>query len=165
MFVICSVLAATLLGGFSCLYPSSFLHEPTIQTPVAEIDGMGWFLNQKNPTLQITTLLLTPQNFQFASSNWNADAPVSDNYSFGATTALPLHLGYNNNSTLGKSVGNDTYVVLTEKAKEFYVDVLPELAPLRYSPRDFKHMDNDTSLDKLYSNGGLDIWYLHSLSA
>jgi len=172
LLMICMVFAATLLSSFSAVYPSPFIRQPTSQTTVAEIEGMRWFLNEKNHTTYVATFLLQPPTFQFASSNLEPDAPATYGYSYGAITALPFHLGYSTNSTLAETVGampdiagrlhQDKYVVLTEKAKEFYVDVLPEVASARFLPQDFKHMDNDISLDKIYSNGGLDTWYLHA---
>jgi hypothetical protein len=61
---------------------------------------------------------------------------------------------------MGETVKNDTYVVFSEQSMRWYVDLYPQLASQRIQPQDFDKMGNDTTLNKVYTNGGFDVWYL-----
>jgi len=77
---------------------------------------------------------------------------------------IPYHFGYDKYSMLGCSYLTDVYVVLTDLDRRLYVDVLPEIADIRMLPRDFVMLEHDPSVDKVYINGGLDVWCVESIA-
>ncbi len=73
------------------------------------------------------------------------------------------HFGYDKYSTLGQSYAQNTYMVLAGRDKSIYRDIHPRMAEIRFLPQDFERVSYDTTVDKLYSNGGLDVYFINSL--
>jgi len=46
--------------------------------------------------------------------------------------------------------------------KVLYEEVYPEVRAFRFAPSDFEKLEHDPSVAKLYSNGGLDIYFIHA---
>jgi hypothetical protein len=46
-----------------------------------------------------------------------------------------------------------------------YVEVDPEVAQYRFYASDFDRLEDDPSVDKLYANSGLEVWYIHPVSS
>jgi hypothetical protein len=156
--VACVLLIGVSVNGILYLYPSTFTLAGTIQTTHAEVDGNYWFLLNRIPDLGILGLYYAPYRFSYLLPAVNES--TQPYLSPSSIQNVPWHLGYNNYTHMGEAVKNDTYVVFSEQSKRWYVDVYPELASVRIQPQDFSRMDNDTTLNKLYTNGGFDVWYL-----
>ncbi len=45
-----------------------------------------------------------------------------------------------------------------------YKDLYPEMADIRFQSQDFIKLEEDDSIDKLYTNTGLDFFYVHAVS-
>lgn len=144
------------------LYPSPYTLQPSYHNTRAEIEGMDWFLHNKDTAVgtagwylglhRFADFLLDPEERR---QRYKDVGPRS-------VTSLPWHLGYEEYSTIGESYEKDVYVVFSQMSRRVYVDVYPEMAELRILPSDFAKMDNDPTVDKLYENGGFDVWYVHT---
>jgi len=77
--------------------------------------------------------------------------------------SLVSHFGYHNAAWLGQYYAEDTYMVLGERDRLRYVEVFPALAKYRFYPEDFQRLEKDPTVDKLYSSGGLDVYYIHGI--
>ena len=75
---------------------------------------------------------------------------------------VPHRFGHTEHPTLGKWYANDTYLVLNKHDMLLYVEVFPEIAEFRFCPADFEKLEQDPGVAKLYSNGGLDIYFIHA---
>lgn len=53
-------------------------------------------------------------------------------------------------------------MVITKLGRLLYTKLWPKLAELRFYESDFEKLNYDISVDKLYSNGGMDVWKIHS---
>ena len=80
-------------------------------------------------------------------------------------STVESHFGYDHQSMLGLSSTDDRYLVLKELDEKMYSEVYPSLAEIRFLPEDFIQLEHDPSIDKLYSNGGADTWFIHALSS
>jgi len=74
---------------------------------------------------------------------------------------LPYHFGYDKNTNLGAYYDQNLYLILDQADRALYRDVYPEMATIRFESQDFAQLEKDSSLDKLYCNGGLVTYYMH----
>jgi hypothetical protein len=161
------ILTLFILGGLK-LYPSRYILVANPQVTKTDIDGMDWFLNKIDNAGNITTisiavyrfadLLLTPQE--------QDERPYyldRSNYYF-KEYQLPYHFGYEQTLRLGDYYDQDLYLPLDSQDRKLYRDVYPEISTIRFELQDFMQLESDTSVDKLYSNGGLDTFYIHGLA-
>ena len=147
------------------LYPSRYTLTPNMQVTDSEIDGMDWFLHGKNAHVPIAglgfsaperfaDLLLTPDE-----RNRRRDL----HRSISRKAQPPIHFGYDENTNLGESYTEDTFLMLSEKDRLVYQQIFPEIAEIRFLPSDFHNLEQDFSVDALYSNGGFKVYFIHEL--
>jgi hypothetical protein len=158
------LLVGVSISGMLKLYPSPYIVSSTWQTTQTEVEGIDWLFKYRDLAIKMTgmsiaqyrfaDLLLTPEEKAEQKIPWRLPEELR----------VPYHFGYNNPSSLSASYNEDVYLILTQRDESIYVDVFPEIAELRWHPNDFKRLKNDASLDKLYSNGGFDVWYIHALN-
>jgi len=74
----------------------------------------------------------------------------------------PSHFGYHKEAWLGEYCTEDVYIVLGDRDRLRYVKVYPAMVKYRYYPEDFERLGGDPTVDKLYSNGGLGIYYVRA---
>ena len=85
-----------------------------------------------------------------------------DDLSAYVTIGFPYRLGYDKNKELGQSYEKNVYLVMTELTKKVYKDVFPKMAPIRLTTDDLNQLGEDQSVDRLYTNGGIDFYYVHA---
>ncbi len=167
--VTCALIVAVSVNGMLILYPSTLTRSPTLQTTNAEVSGNLWFLEKTVPQVDFKGLtggvVFTPWRFLWLLPDkpQNGSSARSDLMYYPDqfyVKEVPPHLGYDNYTKMGQTVWKDTYVAFSEQSKRVYVDVYPEIASKRILPEDFSRMENDTTLNKVFSNGGFDTWYL-----
>lgn len=78
------------------------------------------------------------------------------------TELPPYHFNYTESPTLGTSYTTDRYLILHALDKVLYEKVYPELREFRFVPSDFEKLERDPSVAKLYSNGGLDVYFIYA---
>ena len=81
------------------------------------------------------------------------------------TTNLRFHFGYDKEPSLGASISGNKYMLINDRFREQYVEVFPEVAEQRFLPNDFQKLEGDFTLDKVYTNGGVDCWFIHGTAA
>lgn len=151
------------LHGIAKIYPSPYVLLVNHQTTQTEIDGMDWFLHNKNTSIPTSVRLNS-------IGGWARISLTSDERQSRQDIPLhtpekllaPYHFGYDKHSTLGQSYDGDTYLIMPTRFRKAYVETWPEIAELRFLPEDFAKLEADRSVDKLYSNSGLDVYYIHS---
>jgi hypothetical protein len=149
------------VNGVFTRYYSRYILLSNNQVTSKELAGMDWFINSKDVNtasiyyltdpFQYEHYFLTPEERQ---ERWRL--PSEKQYS-----EPPWHFNYDIQTRLGESYAEDSYLVLNAKGKSRFVDVFPEIAQFRFYPSDFDRLEDDPSLDNLYDNGGLDVWYVH----
>lgn len=75
---------------------------------------------------------------------------------------MPYRFGYTEHPTLGQWYANLTYLLVNKQDRLLYVEVFPEIAEFSFLAGNFEKLEQDPSGDKLYSNGGLDIYFIHA---
>jgi hypothetical protein len=156
------LLVGVSMNGMLKLYPSPYIVSSSWQTTQTEVEGMNWLFHNRDLDIKMSgmsigqhrfaDLLLTPEE--------KREQKIPRRLPEGLR--VPFHFGYNNSSSLSTSYNEDVYLGLTQRDKSLYVDVLPEIAELRWYPSDFEKLEYDQGVDKLYSSGGMDVWYVHT---
>lgn len=151
------------MNGMLTLYPSRYTLCISYQTTQTEVEGMNWLFHNRDYDIKMTgisitpyrlaNLLLTPEEQREQKVPWRLPEELT----------VPFHFGYDNHTSLSASYEKDVYLELMQRDKTIYVDTFPEMAEIRWYPSDFESLEDDVNLDKIYLNGGFDLWYIHAL--
>jgi hypothetical protein len=164
-FIISLVLLFLSVFGVQQFYPSRYVLQPNLQVTHTEFTGMNWFIRSKD--IKINETSFTVDIHRWASVFLTEDDYLNEGYLFyGAATPtnlrIPWHFGYDKKRNLGQFYINDLYMILSTRDRLVYEEIWPELASIRLQNEDFNRIEKDTSIYKLYSNGGLDVHYVQS---
>lgn len=155
------ILILVSIGGVLRFYPSSYVLVPNSYITQTEIEGMEWCFDNKDNNIGITSLCIPVSRFVAFLVPLERE-PFRYTPIKSSEVRLPWHFGYAENTTLGESYTWDNYMVLSEMDRTIYKEVFPKMAELRFCSSDFEKLEHDPCVDKLYNNGGLDVWYIHS---
>ncbi|MBT9132752.1 MAG: hypothetical protein DDT32_01778 [Syntrophomonadaceae bacterium] len=131
-----------------------------------EIAGMDHFIRNKDTSIGIAGVTIMPG--QFAQFLLTQDELVgrydilTHRGMIPEDLRVPWRFGYDNHSTLGHWLAQDIYMVLTSRDKSFYRDIFPTLAEIRFTPQDFQRINYDPNVNHIYSNSGLDVYFINS---
>lgn len=129
-------------------YHSPFLLTSNDQFTQNEEKGVMWFTTCAQETQNATFISLTEY---MRRKGYNGTYP-------------PYHFNYNNSCYLGTGLSSDRYMILNKLDRHLYTDVWPEMAQYRWYLSDFIQLRSDSSVDRYYTNGETEIWYVHALS-
>lgn len=152
------------------VYDSSYTYVPNWQITKTNLDGYDWFLHQKDTKLLISAFTFPTgryANLILSQEEQDSRKDIPASTSSGLVSKnlfVKYHFGYENKTYLGEWYKNNLYLIITSKDRVVYSEVNPQLATLRFLPQDFERLEKDTSVDKFYSNGGFDAFYVHGLN-
>jgi hypothetical protein len=108
---------------------------------------------------RLADYLLTPnQESAFISGEIKADLNTGLEQLRDNQGPMPWHFNYNVYTSLGDWYPQNSYLVITQQDRLLYEDVYPEMQTIRFTKEDFNRIEQDASVDKLYTNGGMDIY-------
>lgn len=153
------VLPAT-IGMFS-LYSSPYINQPTNQVTLKEVKGMAWLFEYKNR--EIKTIETTTRVDRFADlilgNLWEVKrTDISDR--FDTERKIPDHFNYTYYRTLGDSLKHDKYAVISKYDRMIYSTVWKAVG--RFNKNDYNRLNNDKTVNNIYSNGEFDTYFVHS---
>lgn len=166
LFIAVFIILLLFLNGAMKLYPSQYTLEANQQVTKTETMGMNWFLNNNDVSIEMTAITLAPGRFShfLLTSEERIGRIDLQNLSGGLYISnflkVPYHFGYDTNSSLGDFYNSSTFLILTSQDRIIYHEIYPEIESLRYLPQDFARLAQDSTLDKLFSNGGLDVYLI-----
>ena len=111
-------------------------------------------ITEKDLTIGILNVANPPSRFFDAILGVNLANQRSDNID----VQFADHFGYNEFSTLGAQYSGDKYACITESDKMTYSTVWKAVG--RFDDSDFAKLDNDDTVNKLYSNGNMEVYYI-----
>ncbi|MCL0082759.1 hypothetical protein M1O14_03530 [Dehalococcoidia bacterium] len=156
------ILSAVCINAGLKLYPSPHTLRANWQITRTEIIGMHWFFHNKDIATPITAMTTAVSRFDdFLLTPEERGQHRIPHYIPGELR-VPHHFGYDEDHQLGESFAEDTYMVLNKQDRLLYVEVFPEIQHLRFSPSEFEKLEQDPSVKKLYSNGGLDVYFIRA---
>ena len=152
--IVCVIMLASILSIFS-LYPSPYVLYPSPQKTRMEMTGMTWFIEEKDSTVGCVYIMSPPRRFADGilgtiEANKRAD--------LRRATRFPDHFGYTKHNTLEEQYTEDKYTAITKFDRIIYTTVWEEVG--RFNDSDFKRLERDPAVDKLYSNGEMDIYLI-----
>jgi hypothetical protein len=125
---------------------------------------MNWLFHNRDLAIKMSGMSIAQHRFADLLLTPEEKAEQKIPWRLPEELRVPYHFGYNNSSSLSTSYDRDVYLGLTQRDKSIYVDVLPEMAEFRWYPSDFEKLAHDQGVDKLYTSGGMDVWYVHALT-
>lgn len=84
--------------------------------------------------------------------------------SIASLPAPPYHFNYHIQNTYHNETSEPSYLIITDKAKRYYVEhygneIGLALQEEKFSEVDLKHVDSDSSLIRVYSNGAFNLYF------
>jgi len=149
-----------ILSVFS-LYNSPWQARLNSQASDMEFTGMEWTFERRNESFLIEEMpALSQRRFHRAIYSSSAE---EINIRKGRQTELTPHFGYEGNETLGSQYEEDRYLVISELNRIRYQELYPgwEAAQL-FVEEDFEKLESDRTVNKIYSNGEFDSYYISS---
>jgi len=165
--IISVLLIFLFIVSFVQYYPSRYVLDWNYQITRTEYSGMNWFLQSKDSNVPDTTF--TVDTARWATLFLTSDEQIKSGYLYPgqnkpAYLQIPWHFGYDTKQNLGQFFDNDTYMLLSGRDRVIYQDIWPEMASIRLQPQDFNKIEEDNSINKLYSNDGLDVYYVNTVN-
>jgi len=165
--VICLILVSAVLSIFN-KYPSPHVHQPNGQCTHMEIAGANWTLNYNDQSSgKVTHIGQGLRRYAIAIHGqvwyYHSPVPIDPTYP-NPPVLIPDHFGYQQYKTIGESVSESVYFVLTKLDRVLYEEIWKPPIPTRWSREDFDELEHDPTADKLYSNGEFDVWYIQHSS-
>ncbi len=164
---LCSSLVVLILilvftGGIFRFYPSPYTLVPNAQITQTEIEGMQWCFDNKNNDIGISSISISVN--RFVDFLVTPEGRKHLRYTPVETSEIrvPWHFGYDKNTTIAESYIGDNYMVLAEIDRVAYEQLFPRMAEFRFESTDFQKLEQDPSVDKVYGNKGLDVWYINA---
>ena len=165
--VICLILFSAVFSIFN-KYQSPYVHQPNGQCTHMEIAGANWTLNYRDPlSAKVTNIGRGLRRYAIAINGqvWYHNSPVPIDPTYPNPPVLILdHFGYQQYKTIGESVDESAYLLLTQMDRVLYEEIWKPPIPTRWSREDFDKLEQDPTVDKLYSNGEFDVWYIRHSS-
>ncbi len=145
-------------------HASRYILAPNDQITQAEITGVDWFIHNKEITLSSVFLSTQGYRLKYLSLPYYEAIEREDIRGWPPIPQPPYHFNYDKQDRLGESYDEHNYMVLNRQDRLLYSEVWPEIAERRFQPGDFEKLEKDNSLDRVYINNGMDIWYIHAYS-
>lgn len=152
------LMIASTISMFS-LYSSPYILRPNIQVTQMDINGMSWFFENKDRKISDTGIM--SPSYRFADTILGYDEVKKRSDIKQSFQQISDHFNYSFNKYLGESYTENRYSVITMFDRTIYDTVWKIIG--RFHKEDFENLEKDSSVDKLYSNGEVSAWYIHSI--
>jgi len=149
------IFTASTLSIYS-LYPSPNVIQPNPSVTQADMQATEWFVFH-TPRVVLTTHIMSPI-YRFVDG---VVGPTERAYMLGPTykhSTVPDHFNYTKMNKLGESYSEDRYMLITRLDSVIYDTVWSAVG--RFNRQDFEQLLEDTSVEKLYSNGETNIFFI-----
>jgi hypothetical protein len=156
-FLILIIMTSSIISIFA-LYKSPYTLKPNPSITQQDMDGMEWYIDYKNQSTHSMHIMSPPDRFGDAilgakSANLRNDLKYSSN--------IPDHFNYTNNNIFGRSIPNNSYIILTKMDRIIYSTVWDVVGRFNYG--DFDKLESDYSSLKLYDNGETLVFYANAI--
>ena len=157
--VLVVVLLLVLSGlSFRGLYYSPYTLQPNAQITAKDMAGFEWLISKKTLRIGVVNIASEPPRFFDAILGSTAAIQRTDRYD----VQFLDHFGYQKYSSVGMQYPVDEYAVIVTSDRVIYSTVWKNVG--RFTSSDFIQLDEDTTVNKLYSNGGTDVFYIKSIT-
>lgn len=160
ILIILTIFLSSALGIFN-VYESPWKGVPSNQMTHMEGKGIDWFLLNNNNSVPLS---IEANSLYKYSKYKNSVSNYSSKYRIGEIEGgVPSHFGYDINNTKSQFLSSKkSYLITYELSRQAYY-AYPEVKRLtkpQYSDDDFKKLNQDIIVSKIYLNGGFEVWSL-----
>ena len=151
------------IGGTLQTYPSAYTLSPNDQLTRTLVDGADWFFQSKNPAIPNSGILVQlPRlaDYTLTPDEINAQPYTGIEQLNNGQSSMPWHFNYDLYAMLGEWYPQACYLLIMQEDRVVYPDVYPRMEQIRFTQEDFAKLEQDQSVAKFYTNGGLDIYYV-----
>jgi len=163
-FLILFIIAISILMVYS-IYPSSSTYSINYQPTESDIAGMNFFFSHRNDTF----LIIEPisRNYQ---GRWGDKLNIKDKSALRTTGSEgedirpPSHFGYDHHdhAHLGDFYNYSRYLLIYPPCEIYYPTLYPKYPEFwEYSPENFESLDQDPTVNMIYSNYALKTILVH----
>lgn len=154
----CVIAVITLLffASMLILYPSPYNLGTSYHTTQSEVMGMTFFYDYRDLDVPVTGITVAPGRFSHAFLT-PEERSVQRLPMYLEDRIVPWHFGYNRYHTLAAHYTDEMDMIITQRDRQIYRDIFPDMAKLRFTDQDFEQLDYDPGISSLYSNGGFDL--------
>lgn len=153
------IIISIFIGNLLALYPSPYLLKFSEQTTRSEIDGMQFIFNNRDIDIELTGIMSAPG--RVSHFLLTPDEQKKQQLPRYLEKVIPYHFGYNLAQSIKYIYPNETDIIITQKERKLWVDVLPEIERYRYTRDEFGRLLLDSGLNYLYSNGEFDFFKIN----
>lgn len=154
------LLLVSLLSSLSC-FASPYVMSPNNQITQMDMAGMKWDIEEKNNTTNSVYIMTPPGRFAMEIlGSIQASQRRDLDYGMYDTENIPDHFDYANCTSLGEVYSKNNYAVITKLDRVIYTKVWKVIG--RFNDSDFEKLEHDSNVSRIYSNGEVDVNYIHS---
>ena len=142
--------------SIASLYNSPYTNTPNDQITLMDMAGAKWFIDRKDISISYSYIMSPVADFAsgiIGTTATNQRTDISKNI-----TQLADHFGYSEYSNLGIQFSENRYAVVTKYDRTIYSTVWKQVG--RFDNSDFVKLEKDPSVNKLYVNNEMDIYYI-----
>jgi len=122
-----------------------------------DMAGMAWFIEEKESTIKCIQIMSPPRRFAQGILGTVEAKKRSD---IKRSPQFRDHFAYDEYDTVGEQYAEDKYAAITKFDRILYSTVWKVVG--RFDEADFERLEQDPTVSKLYSNGELDVYLIHS---
>jgi hypothetical protein len=144
------------------LYDSPVNKRPPHHVTYMNIYSINWLLQTRNDDLSIEELGYW-QGWVVNTLLGSKKASLESNLKVSAQSpVIPHHFNYTNECLLAISFEEDCYLFINKRSELKSVNIFPEYEDRwAFHPDDYKQLEYDRSIDKIYHNNGIRIFYVN----
>lgn len=145
------IMTASVLSIFA-VYPSPYILNPTPEVTQMDIHSANWLIGYKNRELSCIDIMSPEYRF----SDYILGCSLSRNEFNKYVEKAPNHFNYTIHQYLGTSYLKNQYLLITRFDAVIYQTVWKVVG--RFNQEDFLKLNEDQTVNKLYSNGEANIY-------
>jgi len=154
IILLCLMLIPSILVNRGLLGYNS--KSPSLQVTTMDMAGMVWFIQKKDTNIGCIHVMSPPYRYADAIlGNVEAIKRLDIKYAEQFTD----HFAYNEYDELGEHHEHDNYTAITKLDRILYETMWKQVG--RYSFSDFNKLEHDPTVDSIYSNCELDVYFIH----
>jgi hypothetical protein len=158
-------ISITYLSLFT-FYPSPMIGSGYVNPQVTEMEWKGseWFQEHNDKQILTNEIGITIWRYYYAIYGLKKSQillPTGE-----GSKPPPDHFNYNNKTSLGETFNESRYIIITYLGRIRYPESHPNYKKYwRFTPDDFNELQNDSTVDKLYDNGGFESYFIRSFNS
>lgn len=148
------------LLAITSTYPTTSMQLYNYQPAESNIQGMEFFLTNRNKTILTSEIL--PFSYQTRYADYILGYEASKSNLFGNKN-VPSHFGYNTTSDLGSYYKEKQYLIMYPPSLIYYPQIYPNYQNLwKFNATDFTNLEyKDITVNEYYNNGDFKLFIIN----